>query len=123
MSEYKYRVTISCPIDFIEEGNQLALAAGESTDDVNTFTVANYEDVDGNLYAVCSTVVKQAFIDYLSDGVPDANELAQAAFDSLVVLDDSNELSTTGMTMCINDSAVDALSLMGLTAIEHEGDI
>lgn len=122
-TEYKYRVTISCPSDYMESGNQLALAVGESDEDVNTFTSANYEDVDGNLYAVCSTVVKQAFIDYVADGMPDANDQAQDALNTLVMLGDDTELSTVGLTICVNDSASDALAMMGLTVIQTEEEI
>ena len=61
MSNYTQRVTIATPIAHIQDANQLALALGESIADDKTFTTASYQDTEGNLYAVASTVVKLVF--------------------------------------------------------------
>ena len=61
MTKYQQRATIAVPEPLIAEANQLALALGESAADDQTFTTASYQDADGNLYAVCSTVVKPVF--------------------------------------------------------------
>jgi len=61
MSNYTQRVTIATPIAHIQDANQLALALGESSADDKTFTSASYQDAQGNLYAVASTVAKPIF--------------------------------------------------------------
>ena len=60
-TQYTKRATIAVPISKMEDANQLALCLGESASDDQTFTNANYQDADGNLYAVCSTVAKPIF--------------------------------------------------------------
>ena len=60
-TQYQQRATIAAPAAHIPEANQLALALGESAADDQTFTTASYQDAQGNLYAVCSTVAKPIF--------------------------------------------------------------
>ena len=60
-TEYTQRVTIAAPAAHIPDANQLALCLGESSADNHTFTVASYQDADGNLYSVASTVAKPIF--------------------------------------------------------------
>jgi len=60
-TEYKQRATIASPVANIADANQLALCLGESSADDQTFGAANYQDDEGNLYAVCSTVAKPIF--------------------------------------------------------------
>ena len=60
-TEHLNRATIAAPAAHIPDANQLALALGESHADDRTFTSASYQDADGNLYAVCSTVTKPVF--------------------------------------------------------------
>ena len=60
-TEYIQKVTIATPAAHIQDANQLALCLGESAADDRTFTAASYQDEDGNLYAVCSTVAKPIF--------------------------------------------------------------
>lgn len=61
-TQYSHRVTIAVPEAHTADANQLALALGESAPDDQTFTTTNWQDADGNLYAVCSTVVKEVFV-------------------------------------------------------------
>jgi hypothetical protein len=61
-TEYKQRATIASPVAHIADANQLALCLGESSADDQTFGAANYQDAEGNLYAVCSTVAKPIFV-------------------------------------------------------------
>ena len=61
MTKYQQRATIAVPEPLIAEANQLALCLGESSADDQTFTTASYQDAQGNLYAVCSTVAKPIF--------------------------------------------------------------
>ena len=60
-TDYIQKATIAAPAAHIPDANQLALALGESSADDRTFTSASYQDADGNLYAVCSTVAKPVF--------------------------------------------------------------
>jgi len=60
-TEYQQRATIAAPAAHMPDANQLALALGESSADDRTFTTATWQDADGNLYAVCSTVAKPVF--------------------------------------------------------------
>jgi len=61
-TEYKQRATIASPVAHIADANQLALALGESAADDKTFNTAAWQDAEGNLYAVCSTVAKPIFV-------------------------------------------------------------
>ena len=58
---YQQSSTIAAPAAQIQDANQLALALGESSADDQTFTAASYQDAQGNLYAVASTVAKPVF--------------------------------------------------------------
>ena len=58
---YQQKATIAAPAQLIPDANQLALALGEFSADDQTFTTASYQDAQGNLYAVCSTVAKPIF--------------------------------------------------------------
>jgi len=60
-TKYTQRATIAVPHFQIEDANQLAFCLGESSSDDQTFTIAKYQDADGNIYAVCSTVAKPIF--------------------------------------------------------------
>ena len=61
ITEYSQRASIAVPEPVIPCANKLALCLGESAADDQTFTTASYQDADGNLYAVCSTVAKPIF--------------------------------------------------------------
>ena len=58
---YQKKATIATPAAQVPDANQLALALGESSADDQTFSAASYQDAQGNLYAVCSTVAKPIF--------------------------------------------------------------
>jgi hypothetical protein len=60
-TEYTQRVTIAAPELLTSLANELALCLGESRADDQTFIGANYQDVDGNLYSIASTVAKSVF--------------------------------------------------------------
>lgn len=68
MTEYTLRLTVCTPIDQIDDANQLALAAGESPADINTFKHATHTK-DGEEYACISTVVKPVVSTY-TGGLP-----------------------------------------------------
>ena len=58
---YTNRATIAAPLAHTPDANQLALCLGESPADDQTFTAASYQDAQGNLYSVASTVAKPIF--------------------------------------------------------------
>ena len=58
---YTSRATVATPAAHTPDANQLALCLGESNADDQTFSAASYQDAQGNLYAVCSTVAKPIF--------------------------------------------------------------
>jgi len=58
---YQQKATIAAPLAHTPDANQLALCLGESSADDRTFSTASYQDAQGNLYAVCSTVAKPVF--------------------------------------------------------------
>ena len=61
-TQYQQRATIAAPAAHIPDANQLALCLGESSADDQTFTTAAWQDAEGNLYAVSSTVAKPIFV-------------------------------------------------------------
>jgi hypothetical protein len=60
-SKYTIRATIACPEDMISDGNQFALAIGESMADDKTFGPVRWQDDLGNRYSVVSTVAVEHF--------------------------------------------------------------
>ena len=60
-TEYTQIATIAVPEALIPDANHLALCLGESSADDQTFGAANYQDAQGNLYSVSSTVAKPIF--------------------------------------------------------------
>lgn len=91
---YTYRVTIAVPAAHIADANQLALCLGESSSDDQTFTTTNWQDVEGSLYAIASTVAKPVFVELASqplqapDHVPDVDLTAATRAQALLVIED-----------------------------------
>jgi len=121
-TSYTHRVTIAAPESMMPEANHLACIMGESSADIETFKQASYQDAQGNLYAVCSTVVTDTFMQAQSEGLPPTPAhaegvadpaLAQAAYDSLN--------AEGGLMMVVNDNPQAAIEQMGLEAIKQEG--
>lgn len=71
MTQYKHRITLIVPEQYMEIANHLALIMGESTADIGTFVTADWQDADGNLYAVCSAASKPVVLGALTKGLPD----------------------------------------------------
>ena len=128
MSEYNHRMTLTVPEQLMPHANQLALIAGESHDDVNTFTQAGYQDKEGNKYAVCSTVIKPIVLGMLntplSDGVLQAEgadlELAQEAMDKLVMYSDGVTVDSKHIFIAIDVEPLVFFTEIGLTMIESD---
>ena len=112
MSEYTHRMSLSVPQAYMPQANQLALITGISAADVNTFTDANWQDRDGNLYAVCSTAIKPLVLGMLgiklsSIPLPSHAEdvdvvAAQEALDKAIMWSGIEQVSTDKILIAID---------------------
>ena len=122
---YQQRATIAVPEPLIAEGNQLALALGESAADDQTFTTASYQDASGNLYAVCSTVARPIFAQMAGqllqapDHAPDM-DLAAATRSQALLQINGGTASPDVIAVILGDrleSAQDHIAALGLISI------
>jgi len=128
-TEYKQRATIASPVAHIADANQLALALGESAADDKTFNTAAWQDAEGNLYAVCSTVAKPIFVQLASqplqapDHAPDMD--VEAATRAQALLQINGGKATPDVTAVILggrlESAQDHIAALGLERVQQEG--
>jgi hypothetical protein len=127
-TEYKQRATIASPVAHIAEANQLALALGESAADDKTFNTAAWQDAEGNLYAVSSTVAKPIFAQIAGQPLqaPDHAldmDLA-AATRSQALLQINGGIATPDVIAVILgdrlESAQDHIKALGLTPIPQD---
>ena len=70
MTQYTHRITLIVPEQHMDIANHLALIMGESTADIGTFVAVDWQDADGNLYAVCSALCKPVVLGALTKGLP-----------------------------------------------------
>ena len=121
------RLTIACPDALRDDANQLAMVLGYGPDDVQTYVALNWQDVDGNLYAVASLPVSDTFTTAAqvalqrpawdtdsAISMAGANR-AQAA---LVFSLEAVEVAPDKLTACAGDDALVTLAAMGLTQVE-----
>lgn len=130
MSEYKHRMSLAVPQALMAQANNLALITGLSAADINTFTTANWQDKDGNLYAVCSTVIKPVVLGLFGISLADITlpdhainadvTAAQQALDKVVMYKQGNKASTASIMCAIDFEPLTAFADMGLTIIEVE---
>ena len=126
MSQYTHRITLVVPEQLMTQANQLALVVGESEHDDKTFSIANYQDTDGNLYAVCSAVIKPIVLLLADVSLADSPlqpkgadlSLAQQALDKVVKYEQGDKVSTDTIMCAIDFEPLQAFSDMGLTIIE-----
>lgn len=126
MSGYKHRMSLAVPQALMDKANQLALIAGESADDDKTFTVANWQDKDGNLYAVCSTVIKPIVLLLANVSLADSPlqtkgadlSLAQQALDKVVRYKQGDKVSTDKIMCAIDFKPFEFFESLGLTSSE-----
>jgi len=128
-TEYTQRVTIAAPELLTSLANELALCLGESRADDQTFIGANYQDVDGNLYAVCSTVAKPIFAELAGqplqapDHAPDMD--LEAATRAQALLQINGGIATPDVIAVILvdrlESAQDHIAALGLERVQQEG--
>ena len=125
---YINKATIATPAAHIDDANQLALALGESAADDRTFTTASYQDSQGNLYAVCSTVAKPIFAQIAGqplqapDHAPDMD--IEAATRAQALLQINGGIATPDVIAVILgdrlESAQDHIKALGLTPIPQD---
>ena len=124
-TQYTNRATIATPAANIPDANQLALCLGESPADDQTFTTASYQDAQGNLYAVCSTVAKPIFAEMAGqplqapDHAPGMDLAAAARAQSLLKINGGIARPDV-IAVILGDrleSAQDHIEALGLTRI------
>lgn len=130
MSDYKHRMSLAVPQALMPQANQLALIVGVSEYDDNTFTSANWKDTEGNLYAVCSTVIKPVVLGLFGISLTDITlpahasnadvAAAQQALDKVVMYKQGDKVSTAKIMCAIDFEPLQAFSDMGLTIIESD---
>ena len=128
ITDYLQKATIATPIAHIPDANQLALALGESSADDQTFTTASYQDAQGNLYAVASTVAKPIFAEMAGQPLkaPDhaSNMDLAAATSAQALLQINNGTANPDVIAVILgdrlESAQDHIAALGLTRVPQE---
>ena len=127
-TQYQQRATIAAPAQHIQDANQLALCLGESSADDQTFTTASYQDAQGNLYALCSTVAKPIFAELAGqplqalDHAPDM-DLAAATRAQGILQINGGTASPDVIAVILGDrkeSAQDHIKAMGLTPMPQD---
>ena len=128
---YTQRATIAAPLAHTPDANQLALCLGESSADDQTFTNASYQDADGNLYAVCSTVAKPIFAQMAGqplqapDHAPDMDLEAATRAQALLQIN-GGIASPDVIAVILGDrleSAQDHIAALGLTRVEQDSEL
>jgi len=130
-TEYKQRATIASPVAHIADANQLALALGESAADDQTFGAATYQDDEGNLYAVCSTVAKPIFAQIegqplqAPDHAPDMDLAAATRAQALLQINGGIASPDVIAVILGNrlESAQDHSAALGLTRVEQDTEL
>lgn len=132
MTEYVLRTTIACPAALVDDANALALVLGETTDDDKTFGAPAWQDGDGNLYSVASTLNTATFQGRASgaliapDHAPDADLVAAGRAQAVLVIATADAPVTaepdklTAWVGAATDSALDHLAALGLTRVEAD---
>ena len=130
MSDYKHRMSLAVPQALMTQANNLALITGLSAADINTFTTANWQDKDGNLYAVCSTVIKPVVLGLFGISLTDVTlpahainadvVAAQQALDKVVMYKQGDKAIAAKIMCAIDFEPLQVFSDMGLTIIESD---
>ena len=129
-TSYQKKATIATPVAQIPVANQLALCLGESAADDQTFNASTYQDAQGRLYAVCSTVAKPVFAEMAGqplkapDHAPEMDLAAATRAQSLLQINNGTA-SPDVIAVILGDrleSAQDHIAALGLTRIEQELD-
>jgi len=125
---YIQKATIATAVSHIPDANQLALALGESSADDQTFTTASYQDTQGNLYAVASTVTNPIFAQMAGqplkapDHAPEMDLAAATRAQALLQI--NGGIATPDVIAVILgdrlESAQDHIAALGLTRVEQD---
>ena len=128
-TQYRQKATIATPAAHIPEANQLALALGESAADDKTFNTAAWQDAEGNLYAVSSTVAKPIFAQIAGqplqapEHAPDM-DLAAATHAQALLQINGGIANPDVIAVILGDrleSAQDHIAALGLERVQQEG--
>lgn len=102
---------------------------GESTADIGTFVTADWQDVDGNLYSVCSATCKPAVLGALTKGLPaslpahaanaDVTK-AQQALDMIVQYKVGVMASVDKIILAVDTHPQDTFESAGISQVAHE---
>ena len=126
---YTHHATIATPASHIPDANQLALCLGESSADDQTFTTASYQDTQGNLYALCSTVANPIFAQLAGQPLqapahaPDMDLEAATRAQALLMIN-GGTASPDVIAVILGDrkeSAQDHIAALGLERVQQEG--
>lgn len=126
MSDYKHRMTLVVPQSLMPAANQLALIAGESPDDDQTFMQSDYQDASGNLYAVCSTVIKPIVLSVFGKPVEDSGltgdgadtNLANLAMSRAAMYSEGMSANSGTIVIGIDIEPLGMFDALGLTMID-----
>jgi hypothetical protein len=109
-----------------DDANQLAMVLGYGPDDAETYGALNWQDADGNLYAVASLPVSDAFISAAQTALQrptwDTDNhvnmaAANRAHAALVFSLTPVPAMPDKLTACAGDDALATLAAMGLTHV------
>ena len=133
MSEYMHRMSLAVPQALMSQANQLALIVGESEHDNETFTTANWQDAEGNLYAVCSAVIKPIVLRMFGIGLADIAlpphavnadvKAAQQALDKVVMYKQGVTVTPDSIYIAIDVDPFDMFEQLGIITISGEGNV
>jgi hypothetical protein len=121
------RLTIACPEALRDDANQLAMVLGFGPDDVQTYVALNWQDEDGNFYAVASLPVSDTFTTTAQSplqrpawdtdnhvNMAGANRAQAALVFSLTPV----TAMPDKLTACVGDDALATLAAMGIVPVE-----
>lgn len=129
MTQYKHRITLIVPEQYMDYANHIALIMGESSSDISTFVIANWQDADGNLYAVCSALSKPVVLGALTNGLPNplpahaaAADVtkAQQALDMIVLYEVGVKVSPDHIVLAIDYEPHKVFDAVGLLMVDDE---
>jgi len=123
------RLTIACPDTLRDDANDLAMVLGYGPDDAATYVALNWQDEDGNFYAVASLPVGPSFT-ATAQTAPQRPEWdtdnhvsmagANRAQAALVFSLEPVKAMPNKLTACAGENGLVTLAAMGLTRVKAE---
>ena len=129
MTQYKHRITLIVPEQYMEIANHLALLMGESIADIGTFVSADWQDAEGSLYSVCSAASKPVVLSTLTKGLPTSLPAhaaaadvtkAQQALDLIVLYDVGVVASVDKIILAVDTHPQDTFESAGISMVKVE---